>query len=304
MKQPDIQIYQSNAITSARYELSAIEKKIVYLLLEKVTEDDRRKNNLKFLIYAKDLGDDSQTKFTNYSHVREATKKLIGRVYELKHKDEQGKTVVTQTSLVSYAQYRFDGQIEIKIAEKMSKFFLQLAQGYTSYSLDYALSLKSIYSQRIFEFLSRFKDTGVWVVTLEELRYMLSLENKYQNYGTFKERVLDTAQKELYDKTNINFTYQEIKKVRKVYQLKFIIDSVLKNEEKKQYYENEVGIEEIKERLGKYDLRDWQIKKILDDVPLKVINQTIYSISIRKANGELKNTGGYTWKLFSTMLKK
>ncbi|WP_342732330.1 replication initiation protein [Salinibacillus kushneri] len=60
---------------------------------------------------------------------------------------------------------------------------------------------------------------------MEELRKRLGTGNKYKEYSNFKLRVIDPARRELSEKTDIKFNYEELKKGRKVVALKFIIST-------------------------------------------------------------------------------
>ncbi|NJN32981.1 MAG: replication initiation protein [Saprospiraceae bacterium] len=56
---------------------------------------------------------------------------------------------------------------------------------------------------------------------LDELKEILGVSEKYQQYAGFKMRVLDEAQRRLAEKTDIGFTYEEIKMGKKVSSLIF-----------------------------------------------------------------------------------
>jgi hypothetical protein len=58
---------------------------------------------------------------------------------------------------------------------------------------------------------------------LEDLKEMLGVADKYDLYGHFKAAVLEEALKRLTDTTDISFTYQEVKKGRKVVAIVFHI---------------------------------------------------------------------------------
>ncbi|PGU35086.1 initiator RepB protein, partial [Bacillus cereus] len=57
------------------------------------------------------------------------------------------------------------------------------------------------------------------------LRYYLDAIDVYPNYANFKQRVLKPSQKELNQKTDISFEFEEIKLGRKVQKIRFIIRS-------------------------------------------------------------------------------
>lgn len=296
----DIKIFQGNAITDARYEMSVLEKQIVYMLLSLIKKEQRQEQQLTYKIHIKDIEKHSQKTITNYQVLREATKKLIGRVYEIWHKDQKQRNVLLQAALLSSAKYvEGTGSIEMTINNEIQPYLMDLAKGFTAYSLDYVLSLRSSYSQRIYELLSRFKDLGSWRIKVDEFRYILKIENKYTGYGMFKQKVIDIAQKELAEKTDISFTIKEVKKGRKVEELVFVINQ--KESEKSLEIEfNEDAI--LKNKLtAEFRLAEWQADNILKSFDRPTIHKTLFDIKMNINDGKVQNIGGYTNKIFTNL---
>ena len=79
------------------------------------------------------------------------------------------------------------------------------------------------------EMHTQFKDTGVMQITLRELKMRLGLidlitgKERYTEFGLFTGKVLDVAQKELAEHTDISFTYTAKKTGRKYTDLEFQI---------------------------------------------------------------------------------
>jgi len=89
---------------------------------------------------------------------------------------------------------------------------LELKEKFTSYQLENVVRLNSVYSIRIYELLKQYERIRKRKLTLEELRYFLGIEkDKYIQYGHLKNKVLLVAQKEINEKTDIQFTFNEIK---------------------------------------------------------------------------------------------
>lgn len=300
-KKPPPKIFQGNAITNARYDMSVLEKQLVYLVLAEIKREDRQAGKTDFTVRIKDLENYGQ-KLKNYTILRESTKKLVGRVYEIWTKDEHGKSVLIQTTLLSSAKYvSGSGTIQVTVSNEIKPYLMDLAKGFTSYSLDHALSLKSVYSQRLYECLSRFKDLGMWRCTVEELKYLLKIENKYTGYGMFKKKVLDVAQQELKRKTDISFEIEEYKEGRKIAMLLFNINP----KETAKHFEIEFDEKaKIKNRLmQEFELTKWQAKDVATHVDEKEIIKELYKIKLKIVNNELDNIGGYTWKIFEGYCK-
>jgi plasmid replication initiation protein len=296
----DIHIYQGNAITNARYEMSALEKQIIYVMLSLVKQSEREAGVLNYKIKIKDLESMTNKHITNYTEIREATKKLLGRIYEIPDKDKvSGKKVIIQTALISFAKYvDGTGEIELGINREIRPYLLEMAKGYTKYSLECALCLKSIYSQRLYEILSRYQDLGVWKIKVEDLKYMLKIEDKYKGYGMFKKKVIDVAEQEISEKTNIKCKVETRKAGKRVDELIFLIDRKIVVEPLEIEFDNTA---KIKNRLKGNDLSPWQIDKIIEQLDEKEINKVLYDINLMKTSGQIKKTvGGYTWATFQS----
>jgi plasmid replication initiation protein len=57
--------------------------------------------------------------------------------------------------------------------------------------------MDSVYAIRFYGFCKEFERFGKFQFTVEEMRRMFNLENKYELYGLFKQKVVVKAQDEL-----------------------------------------------------------------------------------------------------------
>lgn len=57
--------------------------------------------------------------------------------------------------------------------------------------------------------------TSEVTIDLEELRWMLECEDKYKELANFKSRVLNVAQDEINELSNINVSFENVKMERK-----------------------------------------------------------------------------------------
>lgn len=112
----------------------------------------------------------------------------------------------------------------------LKPFLLELSSKFTSYRLANIVKLKSTYAIRIYELLKQYENLKERTISLENLRYYLDAMDIYPNYANFKQRVLKPTQKELNQKTDISFDFEEIKSGRKVQKIRFIIRGQKKND--------------------------------------------------------------------------
>lgn len=225
---------QHNKITAARYEYTVWEKRIIYQVIRHIQLSEQKgahqTNLFEDLIVRFSVNDILQGESTNYHVVKKAVRNLHSRTFEMENNDTW-----LMVGFINWAEMKKgSGHIEIEISKKILPYLRELASNFTTYSPVVAMALKSIYSQRFYEFCSRFKDTGHWNVSIDDLRNMLKLDDKYQLYGSFKSRVLETARKELQelynnDESDICFGYTEVKTKKNVTHLQVWIKWKKKN---------------------------------------------------------------------------
>lgn len=278
---------QSNALINARYDMTAFQKKILLYIIAKIQADDKDFQN--YIINIKDFVEEADYKSKMlYDKLRKDTKALISKVYEIEEPDG-----LLQVSILAKAKYiKNKGQIHVSFAPDLKPYLLQLKEQFTATPLRYVLNFKSIHSMRIYEMLQQFKSTGFLVTSIEDLKYRLSLEDKYKTYTLFKRRVVEQAQKEL-QHTDMAFEFMEVKKGRKIVQLQFRIKP-----------SNEILLSEEQQIVAKKLETDLflsasQAKKIVIYIPSKEILKTIFDIKIAQREGRIKtNIAAYAYGVF------
>ncbi len=212
-------IRKSNYLIEASYKLSAVEQKIILTLVSMIKPDDRefKKYLLKIGNIAQMIGLNTKS---DYSYIKGATKNLLGKVFTITTPKSE-----LQTHWFSSVEY-FDnkGEVEITFDPKLKPFLLQLKERFTTYRLQEAVQLKSSFSIRMLELLHQYEKLGERTFEIRKLRTLLGVEDdQYKLYADFKKRVILPAQKELAEKTNISFEFEEIKNSYAVEKLRFKI---------------------------------------------------------------------------------
>lgn len=224
------QIKQHNAIIEARYEMSALEKNIIYMLLAQLKDDDPPEKSY----YDIDFGELERRLDQKISipELVKAAEALVFRVYTI-HKKDGG---ILYTSLVGSVHNLPDKNVvQLGISSMAKPYLLALKHNYTEFQLDMALRLKSKYSKRMYEMLSQHREEGVIEISVEELKYRLALKDlktgkeQYEPWSMFQEHVLTVPQEELKAHTDIRFTYIAKKTGRKYTDLTFYIKKVDKS---------------------------------------------------------------------------
>ncbi|PGA96371.1 replication initiation protein [Bacillus toyonensis] len=211
-------VSKSNTLIEANSRLNLVEQKMLLCLASNIEPNDRDFKTYTFPIkqFHDLLGLNGSTKYTELSKI---TKELLSKVIEIRAGEE-----LIQVSWLSSAIYnRNKGTIDMRFDPLLKPFLLELSSKFTSYRLANVVKLKSTYAIRIYELLKQYEDLKERTISLGNLRYYLDAMDVYPNYANFKQRVLKPSQKELNQKTDISFEFEEIKLGRKVQKIRFVI---------------------------------------------------------------------------------
>lgn len=214
-------VRKANVLVEASYKLTTQEQRVILFLVSLIKPDDEDFKD--YTISVKDFSDlVGGNKRDQYREIKEITKKLIGRVFTIQ---SQGREL--QISWLSSAEYvTGKGMVVLSFDKKLKPFLLQLKSRFTKYRLHQVMQLKSSFSIRIYEFLKQYQKLGERVFEIDDLRNKLGIEKEqYKNFNDFKRFVLLAAQEELAEKTDIAFTFEEIKVGRGVGKVRFFIES-------------------------------------------------------------------------------
>lgn len=306
MKPKEVQIRQDNAITRAAYDMTALEKNILYVLISQINANDTAGKS--YFISAKEIMDRTGDEI-DVKCFKRASKQLITRYFEAWIEPNK----LLQATFISSAVYHMGkGLIEIEVSKHVLPLFAELKQRFTTMQLNTALSLNSKYSKRIYEFVSMIKGMKdpTQVISVTDLKKMLLVINKdgkdtYPKFSDFKKRVLDPAEKEINDLkgSDLTFMYEEIGDKnsvnngvsgrKRIVGLKFIVIAHKKKDSQYEIAPNDVLILRLK---NEFMLRQDQAEKIMQSNERKFILVQLYQISLSK--NRIKNIGAYTAKLF------
>lgn len=99
---------------------------------------------------------------------------------------------------------------------------------YLRYKLRSITSLNSRYTYVLFLYLERNRFRKTWEEDVDTLRHYLNCDSdeSYSAFKVFNDRILKRCQKEIQEKTECRFTYEPIKKGRKVVAVKFTLETI------------------------------------------------------------------------------
>ena len=216
----DSWICKDNGLINASYKLSIGELKLILKIASMVNpfDEDVKDYVISIKDFAKLLEIDLSTNRNFYSGVKRATGLLLSKRVTIHEKDGDFQTA--WLSGIKY--YDNDGKLAVSLHPTLKKYYIQL-QKYTKYRLKNITDLNSEYSLKIYEALKQYEKIGEILYELEELKKFLGVEKQYDRYYNLKQRILIVTQKEISEKTDISFEFEEIKEGRNIKAINFFI---------------------------------------------------------------------------------
>lgn len=297
----NIEIRQHNSITTARYDMSALEMDIIFALLSRLNKDD--KPGTMYRLRVQELEKLTGREW-NYHRLGIAVDSLVGRSYHI----EDGNSWLKVTMLASAEYLKGQGVIELEVSEKLRPYLINLKNNYTSYKLHSVLSLTSKYAKRVYELASQWKDIGeTKTYSLDEFKYMLALKDptgkepeQYQQISNLKKFVLDIAVEQINAHTDLTISYELIKEGRSYQKLCF---HVAQQKLEQIPLPFELGIEDAKMQVARKNLDELGIREpalVKHILTTSSLLAALFDFTYKHKTGKIKsskNAGGLFLKI-------
>lgn len=185
---------------------------------------------------------------------------LLGKIVTLEMPNKSFLKFVLFTS----AYYHLDDCgvpiIELSCSPQAKDLFFCIGKyHYFKYALENVINLTRKASYLLYLHILTNRYRGEWELLLDELRdEVLDCKEQasYQEYKIFKNRVLDPAVKEVNKKTDCHFTYEPIKRGRKVAKIKFIYQS-----QEQEQLDGQLSLLDVEEQLEGLDEESISLKR-------------------------------------------
>lgn len=231
-------VVKTNRLNTVTQNLSLTEVRIMQLAIVDARETGKGLSTDKPLTisasrYAEAFGVSRQSA---YEAILKAEKSLFDRRFSFLDDDDK----MVKSRWVQRVKYLDDeASIEVILTYDVVKEVTRIdgyEQFFTQYLLEQTAHMNSAYSVRLYELLVQWKTAKKTpVFELQQFREQLGVENnEYQRMYDFKNRVLDVAVKEINEKTDIQTSYDQVKRGRKIIGFKFVIKEKPKKTENNQ----------------------------------------------------------------------
>lgn len=287
-------VMQHNAITSGRYDFTACQLDILFMLLASLSQ-----NELNYKITAKDI-ELITGRTWNYAQLRKATEEIGSRMFEVDIKQDNGKMRYRQMWLFQQVDYlEGQGAFEVMISEPAKPYFFELKNTFTSIQLKSVLACSSKYAKRLYTIACQWRSIGRQTFEISELKKMLGLIDKkgneqYVKVSQFKSKVLDVAKEQINANTDIKFDYKLHKKGRSYKVIEIFVD-LSANLQMEIDFKKPIAEQKDIKYIMSYGLTEKQATKIAEKEKINDFKALIEQLNQKVRQGELKvnNSRGY-----------
>ena len=214
-------VVQSNLMIYANYDLSALEQKILLILISTIKKNDKELNILEFLV--KDLADILQVSpELLYRDLPKLCKNIMSKIIEIKQPN--GNWLMF--NIINFAQYKSkEGRIILGINKKAEPYLLELKELFTSFKVDNALDLSGKYAIRLYQLTKGCLFKGKLTYDLNDFKKVLKIDKKktYSTFSKINEKILTPALEEINLKSDIEVSYTTKRVGRKIQYINFSI---------------------------------------------------------------------------------
>lgn len=290
-------VTKSNELIESTYKLSLQEQRILLVLASKVQPTDETLKTYRFRArdFIEIVGNKKGTGF--YSYLKDTVNGLQTKVLTIKKDGKQRNYNWVITSIYEDNE----GYITLQFHPELKNFFLALKEKFTSYQLENVVRLNSVYSIRIYELLKQYERIKRRELSLQELREILAIDpTKYKQYGHFKSKVLLVAQKEINEKTDIHFDFNEKKTGRKVTGIEFVIGSnkpkKVMEETRPEDYSAQAPLDSLEKELYSIGISKEKVNALFKTFSKERIIRNLDYARSRHENGTVIHLGAYLLK--------
>lgn len=219
------ELIQSYILTTAKYDFNVYEKRVLYRLVELAQaqlSNEKLRGRISHDLFnfvditmpiAGLLAGGEEDK--NHARVKEALQSLQKKVFE--YEDAE---IWQSISIIAMPKIeKRSADVSFIIHPKVWDCILDFSKGFRKYELKVAMEFKSQYSMRFYELLSGQSNPITY--TIDNLKAMFGVTEKYKRSTDFIKRVVVPAKKELDEKSPFSFVFDVIKHGKEFHSITF-----------------------------------------------------------------------------------
>jgi len=154
-----------------------------------------------------------------YGVLKRAIDKLMKTDIRIEKTDGSGFCRINVCSMADYNKH--EGNISVKFTDDIMPYLAQVTNRFVLYNIKEISNFGSLYTTRLYELIQEFKETGWLLISVDQLREVFAVGNKFKTYNNFKQKTFAHACREINDNYDMELRFEELKEGRKVVAVKF-----------------------------------------------------------------------------------
>ena len=207
-------VVKANQLVMGQIDWSLWEYRVFVAHVAQIKKEDTGFEKQR--VHVRELRDMTKTTSQNlYERGKDLADRLTDKKIRIEDVREKGKRRYGAINVYASCVYEeAEGAIVGRFTEEMRPFLLQLRKQFTMYYKRHALALSSLYAIRLYEIIKRYEYRGQFQLTVDEIRTIFNLKDKYRRFCDLKRRVIDQAKSEIDDQADVTFEYEVIREGR------------------------------------------------------------------------------------------
>ena len=204
-------IVKSNQVIEASYTLTTIEQRLILSAIAQVPKGEEISDDVLYPLTTKNLVKLGGDEKASHKEFKDAVNRLYERSIVLRDGDESDSFRWIQEKVFNGSKVAF-----IRFSKPILPFLSNLKAEFTKYLESDIVGMSSPYSIRFYELIMQYSSVGHREISLENLRWMFQLQNKYPVWADLKKRVIEQAIKEINEHSPYNLTIEPKRTGRKI----------------------------------------------------------------------------------------
>lgn len=204
-------IVKSNQVVEASYTLTTTEQRLILSAIAQVPKGEEVSDDVLYPLATEDLVKLGGDEKASHKEFKDAVNRLYERSIVLRDGDESDSFRWIQEKIFNGPSMAF-----VRFSKPILPFLSNLKAEFTKYLESDIVGMSSPYAIRIYELMMQYRSVGHREISLDDLRWMFQLENKYPVWADLKKRVIDQATKEINEHSPYKLTIEPKRTGRKI----------------------------------------------------------------------------------------
>ncbi|MDC4585417.1 replication initiation protein [Acinetobacter baumannii] len=205
-------IVKSNQVVEASYTLTTVEQRLILSAIAQIPKGQEVTDEYVYRVSVEDLKQFGANETTAYRDLKDGLNRLYDRSIILRSSDRTKRTRWVQ--MIDYLDSK--GVVGVRFSKDILPFLSNLSTEFTKYLASDLIGITSAHAIRLYELLVQYRSVGKREISVEDLRWMFELQDKYPVWADLKRWVIDQSLKEINKFSPLTVTYDTKKTGKKI----------------------------------------------------------------------------------------